>query len=542
MAYLALARKWRPQKFEEVKGQEHITLSLKNALSSGRTTHAYLFSGPIGTGKTTTARILAKALNCQGEDPSRRPCNECNPCLEITRGSCLDVLEIDGASNRGIDEIRELRERIKFAPVNLRRKVYIIDEVHMLTEPAFNALLKTLEEPPSYVVFVFATTNPHKVPLTILSRCQRFDFKRISNQNIIQVLEAIVKEENITIDSSALNLISQAATGSLRDAQTILDQLISYKRTNIKREDVLFLLGRASFEDLVNLSKAISNQDKVSCLNQVKEVYYNGLDLEQLVFDLLKFYKDLYFIKISPSLSEVLEVSEKELDILTEQSQNYSLDYLRNIIEYLKKLPSNFKETNHSKLILELGIMDLIELRNKVPIAQILNRLEEIAERYKDYKKDYKVGESTFSLEKDYHDLSSSDEISSLDIIPSLNLNEVKKGWNLLLERVKKKKASLKACLSEGEILEVNNEAIVLGFQESFSSKIVEKKENIEIIEEEIRSVFDQELKLKIAIQRKSSIKKEDSSDLNYSLLLDNEPVVKEALEVFGGQIIKVKE
>lgn len=537
MAYLALARKWRPQRFEEVMGQEHITLSLRNAISGNRITHAYLFSGPRGTGKTTTARILAKALNCQREDQNMRPCNECNPCLEITGGSCLDVLEIDGASNRGIDEIRELRERIKFAPVNLRNKVYIIDEIHMLTEPAFNALLKTLEEPPSYVVFVFATTNPHKVPLTILSRCQRFDFKRISNQNVVQALEAIIKEENITIDSSALNLISQAATGSLRDAQTILDQVISYKRTNIKREDVLFLLGRASFDDLVNFSKAISSQDKVSCLNQINEVYYNGLDLEQLVFDLLRFYKDLYFIKISPSLSEVLEVSENELDVLAEQSQNYSLDYLRNIIEYLKKLHSNLKEANHSKLILELGIIDLIELKNKVPIAQILNRLKEIEEQYKDYK----VRESTFSLEEDYHGLLSSEGISSLDIIPSLSLNEVKKGWGLLLERVKEKKSSLKACLSEGEILEVNDEAVVLGFQEGFSSKIMEKKENIEIIEEEIKGVFGQELKLNIAVQRKSEIKKEDIGDLNYSLLLDSEPVVKETLDVFGGQIIKVK-
>ncbi|MBU2599604.1 DNA polymerase III subunit gamma/tau [bacterium] len=536
MSYVALARKWRPQRFEELIGQEHITTSLKNVILGNRITQAYLFAGPRGTGKTTAARILAKAINCQEKDLNFRPCNNCNFCLEVTKGSSLDVLEIDGASNRGIDEIRELRERIKFAPVSLKYKIYIIDEVHMLTEPAFNALLKTLEEPPSYAIFIFATTDPNKVPLTILSRCQRYDFRRISKEDMIKALERIAQEEGVIVDSSALDLISLKATGSLRDGQTILEQLITYKGEVIKKEDVLSLLGKASYENLINLSQSISCQDITRCLSLIKELYYQGLDLKQLVFDLLQFYKDLYLLKISSHLVEVLELSKNELDPLMEQVKNYSLEYLKNIIECLKKLYSELKGTDHPKLILELGMMDLIELKDKVPISHILSQLKEIEERGK-------AKELTFSLKKDdsVSLLSELSEHSSLEIIPSLNLEEAQRGWSLLLERLKKKKASLIGFLSQGEIIGINNDTLILGFKESFYSKMIEKKENKEIIEEEIRNVFNQELRLKIVAQKKNEVKKEEADELNYSLLLDREPVVKETLEIFEGQIISIK-
>jgi DNA polymerase-3 subunit gamma/tau len=535
MSYQALARRWRPKSFEEVVAQEHITISLKNALLNDRITHAYLFAGPRGTGKTTTARILAKAINCKKEERKLRPCNECSFCEAINSGNCLDVLEIDGASNRGIDEIRELRERIKFAPILLKYKVYIIDEVHMLTEAAFNALLKTLEEPPPYVVFIFATTDPHKVPLTILSRCQRYDFKRISPKNITMALEKILKEEEISLDKETINQISYAATGSLRDAQTLLEQLISFKGKNITKEDVLFLLARVSLKDMIDLSEAISKNDKEKSLNIIKTLYYQGIDLEEFSLDLLRFFKDLYLLKISPSMEEVLELGKEEIEEMKSQLPNYEAEYLKNIIEYLKKLPSNLKESDHPKLILELAVLDLIELKNKIPISLIYEKILELEEEYQKKEKIISF------KEEDYQSLKEEEfSTSSLEIIPSLSLEEIRRGWKKLLERIKKRKASLSSFLREGEIVGVENQHIILGFQEGFSFSMVDKKENREIIEEEIRNTFNQELKIRIALQKKNEIKREEAKELNYNFILESEPVVRDVLEVFGGQIIKV--
>ncbi|MEJ2726317.1 MAG: DNA polymerase III subunit gamma/tau, partial [Deltaproteobacteria bacterium] len=242
MAYEVLARKWRPQVFQDVVGQEHVTRTLINAIKAGRLAHGYLFSGARGVGKTSVARILAKAINCVGGEPGV-PCNKCRSCLEITSGSSVDVQEIDGASNRGIDEIRELRENIKYMPSSSRFRVYIIDEVHMLTLPAFNALLKTLEEPPPHVKFIFATTEPHKVPVTILSRCQKFDFKRISFGQIIQQLEKIAAQEEIGISKSGLTLLARAADGSMRDAESLLDQVVSFTGPKVEDRQITEILG-----------------------------------------------------------------------------------------------------------------------------------------------------------------------------------------------------------------------------------------------------------------------------------------------------------
>ncbi|HSF32095.1 MAG TPA: DNA polymerase III subunit gamma/tau, partial [Candidatus Tectomicrobia bacterium] len=256
MSYQVTARKWRPQTFAELVGQEHVARTLQNALRQGRIAHAYLFSGTRGVGKTTTARVLAKALNCE-QGPLPEPCNECALCQAITMGSSLDVLEIDGASNRGIDEIRDLREKIRYAPARSRYKVYIIDEVHMLTEHAFNALLKTLEEPPPQVVFIFATTEPQKVPITILSRCQRFDFRKVASAEIALCLEKIAEQESIRISREALHRIARRAEGSLRDAQTLFDQVVAFCGSEVREEDVGQLLGLAGEDQMLALLEAM---------------------------------------------------------------------------------------------------------------------------------------------------------------------------------------------------------------------------------------------------------------------------------------------
>ncbi|MCI0482817.1 MAG: DNA polymerase III subunit gamma/tau, partial [Candidatus Dadabacteria bacterium] len=277
MSYVVFARKYRPRDFDEIIGQSHITTTLKNAIARDRVAHAYLFAGPRGVGKTTTARILAKALNCE-KGPTPKPCNKCSSCLEITSGSSLDILEIDGASNTGVDDIRSLRENARFTPAKGGFKVYIIDEVHMLSDSAFNALLKTLEEPPPHVKFIFATTHAHKVPPTILSRCQRFDFRRIPAKEILDNLKRIVKEEKISVSEDALGLIAKYGDGSMRDSQVILDQFVSFAQGKVGAEEVVKVLGIVDDEVLFALSAAISGKDPGAALDAVDRLVNEGKD------------------------------------------------------------------------------------------------------------------------------------------------------------------------------------------------------------------------------------------------------------------------
>src|SRR3989338_4368422 len=291
-SYLVFARKFRPQTFEEVIGQEPITTTLKNAIEKKRVAQSFIFTGSRGVGKTSTARILAKALNCE-KSPTTEPCNQCISCEEITRGTSLDILEIDGASNRGIEEIRTLRENVKFKPTHGRYKVYIIHEVHMLTTEAFNALLKTLEEPPPHVKFIFATTEPHKVPLTILSRCQRFNFKRIPTAEIVKKLDEIAKEEKLKIEKNALFLIAKASEGALRDAESLLDQLASFAEGKIAEKDVLLMLGLASDELYLDVLQTLRAKDGSKILSLVEDFYTQGRDLVQFAKGLLEVFRHL---------------------------------------------------------------------------------------------------------------------------------------------------------------------------------------------------------------------------------------------------------
>src|SRR3990167_1026148 len=281
MSYIVLARKWRPTVFEKVVGQEHVTTTLRNAIIEKRIAHAYLFSGPRGVGKTTVARIFAKALNCS-HGPTPSPCNECQSCKEITTNISVDVIEIDGASNTSVDNVREIRENIKYLPSRGRYRIYIIDEVHMLSNPAFNALLKTLEEPPSHAIFIFATTESHKIPDTVLSRCQRFDFKRISLKEIQDHIKFVAKTEGVNIADKAIYLIAREVDGSLRDAHSLLDQVIAFAGSDIKESDVVDALGLLDRTLLFQLSEAIIDKNGKGCLKLVEKVYNFGYDLKRL--------------------------------------------------------------------------------------------------------------------------------------------------------------------------------------------------------------------------------------------------------------------
>ncbi|MHB9096292.1 MAG: DNA polymerase III subunit gamma/tau [Syntrophales bacterium] len=380
MEYLVLARKWRPQVFEDVLGQEHVVRTLSNAITQERIAHAFLFSGPRGVGKTSIARILAKALNCE-QGPTPNPCNVCVHCTEITDGIAMDIREIDGASNRGIDEIRELRENVKFAPASCRYKVYIIDEVHMLTREAFNALLKTLEEPPAHVIFIFATTETHKVPATILSRCQCFDFRRIPPKLIADNLRKIAAAEGIKISNTGLAWIAEAGDGSLRDSQSIFDQVISYGGFAIEDAAIEELLGRSDRRFLFLLSEAVLARDAGRCLKIIDEAYYAGLDMKFFYQTLLGHFRNLLFVGIAGDGCSLVDLPADEVERLAAQTSGASRETLQRYLEILMTEEENVRRSANARLNLEAILCRMAWLEPLIPIDEVLLRMEGLERR-----------------------------------------------------------------------------------------------------------------------------------------------------------------
>ncbi|MEW6374603.1 MAG: DNA polymerase III subunit gamma/tau [Thermodesulfobacteriota bacterium] len=375
MSYLVLARKWRPQVFEDVVGQRPITQTLQNAISQKRVAHAFLFTGARGVGKTSTARILAKALNCEA-GPQINPCNQCSTCKEITDGKSVDVIEIDGASNRGIDEIRELRENARYTPAKSRYKIYIIDEIHMLTREAFNALLKTLEEPPPHIIFVFATTEPHKIPATILSRCQRYDFKRIPLREIIGSLRQIVEEEKVQISQRGLLSIARGSEGSMRDAQSLLDQVISYGGKEIRDEDIVEVLGLIDQKILYDTIEAMASRDAGRCMEIVEHVYHYGYDLQQFCREILQYLRNLILIKVIEHPEGLMEMPEEELGMLKKQADRFQFDQLSHLFSLLLKGEEEVAQSTFPRTMLEMTLIRMANFRPILSIDEVLKKLE----------------------------------------------------------------------------------------------------------------------------------------------------------------------
>src|ERR671915_703978 len=395
MSYLVLARKWRPQNFEDVAGQSHITRTLQNAIRANRITHAYLFTGVRGVGKTTAARILAKALNC-AQGPTPTPCDECVQCKEIIQGNCIDVIEIDGASNRGIDEIRQIIENVRYQPARCAFKIYIIDEVHQVTKDAFNALLKTLEEPPPSVKFILATTEPHRLPETILSRCQRFDFRRISLKEIVQRLSDISVREGLKISQGALIAVAREADGSMRDAQSLLEQVLSCFGTEQQAAEVdetllQEVLGLAERRMLFDISQSIIAGDGKRCLELVAQAAEQGRDFTRLSKDLVEHFRNLMVARLcgqkaANSLADedrakLLDLPDQEVIDLSSQAAEVSIDTLLDYFDFMAAGDDEVARAANPRFILETLLVRLATLPKTLPVSQLIDRLTQLENR-----------------------------------------------------------------------------------------------------------------------------------------------------------------
>lgn len=542
MPYIVLARRWRPQLFKDVVGQEHVTKTLQNAISTGRIAHAYLFSGPRGVGKTTVARILAKAVNCM-KGISPEPCEECNTCREITAGRSIDVIEIDAASNRGIDEIRELRESVKFAPVSGRYKVYIIDEAHMLTIEAFNALLKTLEEPPEHVIFILATTEPYKIPATILSRCQRFDFRRLNRSEIVGRLREMAKSDSFSIDDDSLFLIAESADGSMRDALSILDQLLSFSDGNIKVEEVGKILGMGQYHLLDQLVWNIIKNNSSESLNTLNNLADHGADLNQCLKKLIYYFRDLMVYKINPGL---IDASEARLQQLARQSEGLSTDRIMRIARVLMQTENDIKQWGYERLNLEMALGRLSRLsEGDIPLTEVLGKLEQIESRL---VAGTTISASVAAETGTIYEASAVAEVTSKatenadQSVEYKETDPIHATWTELLKAVKQNHhISLHAILKDALPLSISEDNMVIDFKSSWHREQVEDTENRKTIEAELSRIIGRPMKLKI-MTSDSSGGKESASRMEIQRSVKEDESVKIVLDVFEGRIFDIKQ
>lgn len=543
MSYIVLARKWRPQNFEDLVGQENVAKTFKNAILKDKIVHAYLFSGPRGIGKTSTARILAKALNCT--DPAEgEPCGKCDHCKAITSGASVDVFEIDGASNTGVDDVRELREGIKYAPSSGKYKIYIIDEVHMLSTQAFNALLKTLEEPPPHVIFIFATTEPKKIPTTILSRCQHHLFRKIPKERIKGQLKNIVEAEKIKMQETPLDMIARAADGSMRDALTLLDQAASFS-DDVSEKDLQMLLGLPEMDVISGLSEAILDGDINSTLSIVKEQTDRGYDLRSLTKELLEHFRNLAIVKVTENAETFLEFSEDEVEGLRKQSEKVGIEPLTLILTELLRLDAEVKTAMNPRYTLELGLLRMSFVKGMTSIDAVVRMLNETPdssdaaiEKRPEIKPaanpERKIVKTEGAALEDKTRLHEETAAVSHDTA-SLEKEEL---WNKVVEHFDDIDHTLACKLAEARAVDLTAKELVIGFNGGMSLLSDSIKKNAASIEAILKKLAGKKLKLRIVpLPANEALKKPGITKEN----VISEPLIQNAMKIFNSTIIDVK-
>lgn len=544
--YQAIYRKFRPKTFDELLGQEHITTILKNQVAKGNIGHAYLFSGTRGTGKTSAAKVFSRAVNCL--DPTDgNPCNKCEICKGILDESIMDVIEMDAASNRKIEDIRELKEKVIYPPSKARYKVYIIDEVHMLTNEAFNALLKTLEEPPKHLLFLLATTEPERLPHTILSRCQRFDFKRLKSKEIIDNMVNIADSMGLNIESKVFDLIAKNSDGAMRDALSLLDQCISYNDKEISYEDAIKILGIADNSLLLNMCNSIINKDMESSIKMVNHIIQEGKDISQFLKDTIHHYRNLMIVKTSNNPDELIDWGE--IVEYQEQSRNISLPLILKSLNILTDAENSMKWSTQPRIILEMAIIRLVNLTEELSLEERVKRLEEgvplkpatISKQKEEPSKEFKPKrESTASedLRKEVKKPSDNDDSTKV-IGEELNFDNVKKTWPKVMQLVKSRKINIYALAMEGELEKIEHNRITLSYKDGFEfhKDAVSSPQNKSFLEGLLTEFYGQQIELMVIMKsclssQVSEVKK--SKD-------NNEDSIKEVLNFFGEDIVEIK-
>lgn len=591
MAHIALYRAWRPQSFQDMVGQKHIIQTLQNSLREQRFSHAYLFSGPRGTGKTSAAKILSKAVNCE-RGPAEEPCNQCDACQRITAGSVMDVVEIDAASNRGVEEIRDLREKVKYAPTEVRHKVYIIDEVHMLTTEAFNALLKTLEEPPAHVMFILATTEPHRLPATIISRCQRFDFRRVSLEDQVEHLRRICQQENVTADEDALAYIARLSDGGMRDVISLLDQITSFTGKRITYKDVLDITGGIASEQFEQIADAISRQDVGFILQAIEGFMHEGKSADKCVENLIYYFRDVLMIKMIPHAEGI---TDRVMDParFRAAAEQFDRNQLFRMIDILNHYQAEMKYAAKPQTIFEVAMLKICTLHEDEPssresdksshtakadasqvkqLQQQINALEKKLEQF--MQAGPAVGSGGAETASGRSGGSRTSSIASgarpaiaAKIPPQIDqylahkdtqeFVKIRSEWSRVLQRVKEERVTIHAWFMDGEPISAIEDAVLVGFKNTIHRDTTEKPANKQVIERVMQEVLGKPLRLVTMLLKDWASVVSDRTETAGELQLvpDNEgeggqqqgngsqePWINEAIQMFGEDLVVIKD
>ncbi len=514
MSYTAFYRKFRPDNFMDVKGQEHIVATLKNQIKANRIGHAYLFCGTRGTGKTTVAKLMAKVVNCESPVEGS-PCNECKMCKGIAAGTSMNVIEIDAASNNGVDNVREIVEEVRYSPTEGRYKVYIIDEVHMLSAGAFNALLKTIEEPPSYVIFILATTEVHKIPITILSRCQRYDFRRISIDIITDRLTELMEEENIEAEEKALRYVARMADGSLRDALSLLDQCISfYLGKKLTYDNVLDVLGAVDTQVFAKLLSCIRQQDVAACIRLLEDIESSGRELGQFIMDLIWYLRNLLLIKTTEEISDIIiEVSTENLEILKAEAATMEEQALIRYIRILSDLSNQIRYATRKRVMIEITLIKLCKPEMEQNLDSITSRLK-ILEDKLEHGVTIAAKEAPVTNTKIDEKPAARKPVILPEALPD-DIKEAAKNWKNIIAQVAKKSPALGSVLQEATPSIDGNQGLLIVVKNSLDKDMIDRDTHIQLIKDTIAQLIQKQVQVNVRYLDKNMEPKEEVLDLS---------------------------